>query len=328
MSIINFRKKHIESLRRAADGGDGESAYLLGEILWAGDDQTPADPAAARIAWVRAAFQGVTTAAFRLGETYLAEDDHYAARRWLHLAANDNLPPAQCALAGLLLDGLGGPSEPLRALELLEEASQADFPPALRAYGLALLQGVGGVPQPKLGLHYLRQGADAGDPLAMRQLGQILYGGLHGVPADPAKGRDWLTRAAERGDATAATLVAAAASQVDERQAALERAAGAGDVDAQVRLGQLYLDQGNPAAAREQWIRAVNQGDTRAMAQLSLLAWEGLGCPQDREVACQWAHRALCLSAPQSAGADLAAACLAYYQEEDPGVCLRAATKK
>lgn len=53
---------------------------------------------------------------------------------------------------------------------------------------------------------WYQKSADQGDANGQRDLGVIYYNGL-GIPRDPAKGKEWILKAAKQGDADALEFI-------------------------------------------------------------------------------------------------------------------------
>ncbi len=160
---------------------------------------------------------------------------------------------------------------------------------------------VGGISGDEL-LLALQEAADAGQPMAMWQLA-MMYENGDGVAKDPAKAFDYFSRiandnadAAPRGfeaDIVAQSFVKigdyyrdglpSAGVEIDpERSHALllHAATYFGDADAQYRVGELYLQEGelglNPLLSARWLSLAAHKGHVRAQAQLGDLLFNGI----------------------------------------------------
>jgi len=89
--------KSIEFLRKAAELGDQWAMESLGELCLRGR---------------------------------LVSQDHTQARAWLHKAANRACPKAQCLLAGMLIEGLGGHKAPDEGMHWLRLSAAQGHKPA------------------------------------------------------------------------------------------------------------------------------------------------------------------------------------------------------
>ncbi len=63
------------------------------------------------------------------------QGDFVTARKHLETLSEYHIPEAQVDLAQMLLQGEGGPADPKRAIELLQDATNHDFPQAYYEYG-------------------------------------------------------------------------------------------------------------------------------------------------------------------------------------------------
>lgn len=125
---------------------------------------------------------------------------------------------------------------------------------------------------------WLNHLADDGDSGAQLQLGLAYRDGRYGLDPDPRAGLHWLIAAGRGGNAYAADAVANAyasgqGAPRDSQQARhwWQLAAAGGNADAQAKLGEALLAQGNRDQAVA-WLReAADRGDTRAHSDLTRL---------------------------------------------------------
>jgi TPR repeat protein len=133
------------------------------------------------------------------------------------------------------------------------------------------VQGAGGIPSNRE-LDWLNQLARSGDAGAQLQLGLAYREGRYGLTPNLQISKHWLTEAAQNGNAYAADQVAnmLAHNQQDEKQAVQwwHRGAQGGNVDAEVKLAEFDMQNGNDKKAVK-WLRvAANDGDPRAHKDL------------------------------------------------------------
>jgi TPR repeat protein len=144
--------------------------------------------------------------------------------------------------------------------------------------------------------------AQAGVPRAQNSVGACFAEGL-GVERDPALARQWLTLAADAGDAVGqrnlATLyyngVGVGPDYV--RAAALYRAAAEqGDGPAQDMLSSMLLDgevaEPDPVEAQRWALAAAEQGMVSSMTRLGKMFHDALGVDRDPAEAARWWRRA------------------------------------
>lgn len=278
--------------RRAAEAGNAEAQNALGQI-YAKGGEIEANPAEAR-KWLRAAVdQGNTEAAYNLGQV-LADGAPTAAERaeavkWYERAADAGNVEAMCRLAECYARGLGRGADPARALEWYRRAAEggsveARFVLDRRQY---LGEQAASATPATATAAPLRESAEvaallpAADPAAEgpadtgddRMRWQMIF-------ADLAEPDAWLVRAyvLEHGIGMARDL--------PEALRCYRRAAAAGRVPAQARLGELYAAGTGMAQDKvEAWIwltRAAAGGSIEAAEALEKLA---TGMPKEAHAA-------------------------------------------
>lgn len=146
-------------------------------------------------------------------------------------------------------------------------------------------------------------------------LSEIFLEGARGILADPAKGRQWLEKAAATGDATAVERLrqlekemaggrweyelgqlAAEDEEGSQAVALFERSAALGETRAMLALGRLY--RGFSGVTRDEgkvraWFqRAADAGSAEGMVNLAHCHRDGVGGAPDLALARQWLERA------------------------------------
>lgn len=122
-------------LRQAAQSGDAEAAFQMGELE---RSRNGLDMAAQ---WYRAAgATGHPKAALALALMYkngngVALDKHQAIR-WLEVAANGGNAHAMFLLSNVYADGDGVPADPKKARQLLERSADLEYPAAIQQLAL------------------------------------------------------------------------------------------------------------------------------------------------------------------------------------------------
>ncbi len=146
-------------------------------------------------------------------------------------------------------------------------------------------------------------------------LSEIFLGGARGILADPAKGRQWLEKAAATGDATAVERLrqlekemaggrweyelgqlAAEDEEGPQAVALFERSAALGETRAMLALGRLYRggsgvtpDEGKVRA----WFqRSADAGSAEGMVNLAFCHRDGVGGAPDLALARKWFEQA------------------------------------
>ena len=273
-------------LETAADTGHSRAQLFLANALETGRGATQ-DKAAA-LPWFRRAAEGGLPIAQRiLGTKYLSGDDGVApnpneALRWLHMSATAGDPGAMNNLAIAYGGDHGVPRDDARALHWLRLASETGL--ARATYTLAQYHETGrGTPQDmkSAGLLY-RLAAQQGDKRGTLRLGQLASQGALDRHVPPHLAVDWVLAAARTGDTDAAgwlrtqaegglrgaqtayaLLLLDTPDQADQAVPLLERAALAGDIEAQFQLGTLYTTgQGLPLdyVAGHKWLNIAATG--------------------------------------------------------------------
>ncbi|MEM7728119.1 MAG: hypothetical protein AAF311_02475 [Pseudomonadota bacterium] len=218
--------------KTAARTGSLDAAVLAGHILRRGE-VAAADPAEARTFYEMGAARGHPDALVALGEMGLAgeagltDEDAYA---YLLRASEAGRTDATRALAEMTRAGRGVEasvdgerellerasaafdrdatkrlgdtyfeSDPVRALELYEEAAAAGHADAAYAAGLMYAQTFEIRPDEERAAYWLGRAAQADHAAAQADYGLLVYQGA-GVARDAAQAADWFRRSAEGGD--------------------------------------------------------------------------------------------------------------------------------
>jgi hypothetical protein len=105
--------------------------------------------------------------------------DAAAARDYFEKAAAKGAPEAQFELARLVEQGIGGPADPARALELYAAAGKQGYGNALNELGFIHYQGLYGLaPDPAAGIAFFERAAAARDPEAQYNMAALIDDGL------------------------------------------------------------------------------------------------------------------------------------------------------
>ncbi|APX14301.1 tetratricopeptide repeat protein [Tateyamaria omphalii] len=202
-------------------------------------------------------------------QSALAVGDYATAREALApLTEDPDATEARYQYAQLLLNGLGGAVERVRALELLDAAAAHRHPGAATLLARVYLTGsASGVSRdPARAAALLRIAADQNVPEAQFYLGMLMKDGV-GVPADPAAALDLLERSATGGYVEAQYILAQAYSRGDIVPPDTERAL--------------------------RWLTAAAEGgNTEAQFFLANALRTGEGSQQDTAAAFRWYRRA------------------------------------
>ncbi|MFN4282666.1 MAG: tetratricopeptide repeat protein [Alphaproteobacteria bacterium] len=193
----------LAQLRRAAERGDVEARYALGEACLAGYGAR--DIARQAVNWLElAARDGHAQAQHRLSLIYL--NGLGASPMIANWLAESRDTRAQ-ANAGLLFpDGAGIAPHPERAFLLAEAAAAQGHAAAQANLGMMLLRGVGCAQDYAAANLWFARAAAQGDPGGDLGLGLICEHGL-GRAADPLEAASHYRRAAAAGNDAAATAL-------------------------------------------------------------------------------------------------------------------------
>jgi len=193
-------------LKTAADAGLPAAMALYGLARLAPPAAVPADASAGREWLQRAAQAGDAQAARLLARAYLTGSAGFAApdkARELFRRGHDLGDSASSlALARLLARGIGGPADAAGAEQIARLAADRGDGPAMAALGRYLTQAAvkGWSPSFDEAILWLTRAAGRGDMSAAEGLGDIQMFLAKAAPAqDPAKGFGWYQRCAEAG---------------------------------------------------------------------------------------------------------------------------------
>jgi TPR repeat protein len=266
----------------------------------------------------RAAEDDVPDARLQLGYLYLmgigVDADLAAARRWFEAAAATGSASAMVQLARTWRPPHTEPSDGARALDWLTRAAAAGAPDAMASAGFMAENGELGAPDPKRARAYFEQAAAAGSALGQTKLAHVL---LSEDAPDPARAFDLFKAAADQdfgpGYAGLAYLYEAGIGVAPDAERAaywLERAANAGEVDAQLALAARALTRSGGRAEATRWLAAAAlAGDSRGMNDYAwLLATHPDPAARDGRRAVLLAQRALALTRSSTVLDTLAAA--------------------
>jgi len=128
--------------------------------------------------------------------------DATKAAKWLHKAAEQELPRAQWLLALDYASGHGVKVDEAQALHWLTKAAKHDLPRAQLQLGMWYLKGENTQENPVEAASWFRRAAEQGLASAQFQLGQCYLEGA-GVPKDIPQSLEWTRKAAEQGFASA-----------------------------------------------------------------------------------------------------------------------------
>ena len=190
----------VATLEPAAAKGDGEAAFLLGEIYRNGANGYPADPAKAAAWYRRGAELNETSSMFRLG-VQLQDGSGVAkseaeAFQWFERAAKRGGTRAAYYAGDALMNGIGAAKDPARAIPYLKQASEDGYRAAMVDYGYALDTGNGVAEDDAAAFVWYRKSAELGSGTGAFNTGVFYREGLGAAPQNRAAAFYWFLRSA------------------------------------------------------------------------------------------------------------------------------------
>ena len=280
----------FETLLQAAEQGDPEAQYNLGEAYRKGEGVLKDDAEAAR--WYRMAAeqghryaQGSLGLAYRKGEGVLKDDAE--AVRWFQMAAE------QGSFHFLRLRVLiaGGDRDPAEAARVFQMVAEQGDPEAQFSLGTAYMEGAGVSQDLAEAARWFQMAAEQEDYRIAQGLVRSLQAAEQGDSEALAAAQFSLGRVYQNG--VYQNEVGAVSQDLAEAVRWYRMAAEQGHERAQFSLGALYLagEAGvlKDAAEAARWYRmAAEQGNEGAQFSLGALYANGEGLPQDIVLAHMW----------------------------------------
>jgi TPR repeat protein len=266
---------------KAAELGDAVGRYHLGVLFEIGRGGRR-DPSEAARQYDVAAFAGVADAQARWARLFelglgVKKDEARAAALY---AEADGSPLAALALGLMRWEGRGGWKDASAAVKTWRPLAEKKDP--LAAYWCARASDKSGDGS----VGFYRTAAQGGEVRAQARLGILLK------ESAPEESVQWLTKAAEGGDAASAAALARRAKGTPDESAALLRAARLGDRACQMAYARLLLSAEGSAqdsAGAVRWFRmAAAQNDMAAQHQLASLLLAGEGAAINPVEAARW----------------------------------------
>ena len=195
--------------------------------------------------------------------------DTEEAVKWYNAAADQELADAQHRMYKCCLDGIGTERNLENAAKWCRKAADAGFVEAMFDMGALYDEGLGVEQNAKSVVKWYRRGAEQGYPPCLYQLG-LCYKLGYGVEKDEDEASKWQNKAVS----------------------AWRASANAGDTEAMIRLGDLYMKGDLVELDKEkavQWYRkAAEAGNAYGQARLALCYHNGDGVGEDNEEAAKW----------------------------------------
>jgi len=209
-------------------------------------------------------------------DAVLAGPDEEALRKMSEWATAGS-PEAQTILGQMLMDGRGGPADPVAGFGWFLKAARAGRPMAANMVGRCYENGWGVTPSDEAATSWFAQAAHAGLDWGMYNFATSLALG-RGVAENKVAARAWLEKAVALGHAKSMTVLGGFhedgwAGPVDTAQARslYERGAAGGDFRGAFNVGRLLVEDGRAAEASSFFQTAWRTG-TPAFRD-NLLSW-------------------------------------------------------
>ncbi|RKW15313.1 MAG: sel1 repeat family protein [Cardiobacterium sp.] len=228
-------------LQQAAENGDLDAQYWLGQHYYHGSRGFPKDPKTAHQWLDKAAAAGGRDTRYQVGMTYFSSGEYTTARYWLQRAAAQGNPQAPSVLRAI--DALTAETTPPAAA--LRQAAEAGSASAQYQLALRYRKGEGVAQNPTEADYWLRRAAEQEHEDAQIALALRYYDNLAGAKYHKTATMPWLEKAGTKGDAAR-----------------------------QYQVGMIYLEHDNRVDARRWLSRAAERGDVAAAAALQLLETE------------------------------------------------------
>lgn len=274
--VAEDMEKSFALIGAAAQKGHVDAMLFLGEMHLHGWG-TEKDPRQTLHWYTKAMDAGHKTAAFEISRLYVGDDrlgDNPCERlKWLGVSAQRDLyPPAMNSIGEMYEEGLCVGRDMEKALAWYRAAADRGHEYAAERYeDLATRDQRGGMPKR---YHDLELKAEAGDADAMRAISEFYRSGPgeNEQFRDPAKGIEWLERAANAGNRMAMS-----------------------DLYYIYFMGKEGLER-NPEMAFKWGLMAAQAGDPTAMKNVADMYYEGDGVARDGLQAARWYEKILSYS--------------------------------
>lgn len=192
--IPQDEQKAAQWYQIAAENGNPQAAYHLGQYYLLGRGGLEKDAGRAAENFIRASDAGIFEASYNLGLLYLSgkgvDRDVKKAKELLEQVAVENDADAQYALGTAYFDGDFGEVNEGQGAFWLGRAARNDHLGAQVRYGILRFEGRGVAPDEKEGVSWLAKAANAGNPVAMNRLAKALNAG-RGVNENQVEAAKW-----------------------------------------------------------------------------------------------------------------------------------------
>lgn len=281
----------------------GDHAVVSKEIMYSIQDQmddkvkpTPQNMGDLR----KAAERGDVEAQYTLGENYMlgifVERDPVQSLAWFRKAAEQGNASAQLYVGLSYMRGDGVAQDTAQAVYWYQKAAEQGNAKAEVMLGLCYENGDGIAQDSVLAVYWYQRAAEQGVADAQFRLSRC-YANGKGVAQDIVKAVVWLKNAAEQGNADAQFILGLSYKtgigvNQDLKQAYtwLRKSAEGGNIDAQFSVAQCYDDGDgvikDPVQAAVWYLKAADQGNALAHLALGVFYMQGRGVIQDSIQSC------------------------------------------
>ena len=212
------------------------------------------------------------------------------------LSATQGDADAQYLAGHILMRGQTGLVDLPEAVKWLRLSADQKNSNAMMALGEMSIRSQAGL-TPSDALHWFSMASQTNRPDAMRAIGEMYMKG-QGLAPDPEKGLEWLKRAVDFGDGSAARIIADSFFETDAPEALrwYEKAAAAGDAESAYVAAIMYEEnfdvKPNTLKMASLMKQAAQGGYPAAQADYGLLVYQGRGVEQSTDQAAKWFEQA------------------------------------
>jgi TPR repeat protein len=204
----------LKWFQRGADAGFPQAHFNLARLLYRGAPDVPRDEEKAKFHMQQAAEAGFAPAQVQYGKLLEAsvdllgrEPDWKEPRGWFEKAVAQGNTEGQLALMRYLDEGLGGPRDPARSMELCVQAAKAGSVVAMNEIGVRYQKGLGIRQDSVAAVGWFTLASQHGLPAAMVNLGNCYERG-NGLIINYSKAGEYYATAAKANHPIAQYLLA------------------------------------------------------------------------------------------------------------------------
>ena len=309
MRSSNDEDERINQYREAAEAGDADAQFELGEVYASRSGETNTVEA---IKWYKkAAEQGHAKAHYKLGVSYAELTGHrQESQDSYRRAAEMGVPEAQLWL-GHYYEIISRTRNHEEAEKWYRKAAEQGNAEAQRALGVFYLLGTNGeVRDKEESFKWFQKAAEQGDARGRAWLGRCFADGI-GVAKNDLEALKWFRLAAEQGERGAQYSLgkyyaAGTVVEKDEVEAArwYLKSAQQGHSIAQYKIAECYATgagvEKNEATAIAWYRKSAAEGYPDAYYKLGMAYRQGVGVEKDEQTAQEWFRKAADHGNPQA----------------------------